>query len=146
MPGEPPVVRHLEDLSASLIAPGDNVRLCTLAGPEQGSDTSVFLEIWDPGGSQPLNSHPDSAEIFIVLSGTARAHSDHHTTDLTPGDILILQPGSEHRIINTSPTTPLHTLTIMSNDNGFAALVSRGTSVPLSTDDIQTLATGFGIS
>ena len=71
MAGAPPVVRHLADLSAALISPADTVRLCTLAGPEHGSSASVFLEIWEPGGAQPLNSHEDSAEIFIVLAGTA---------------------------------------------------------------------------
>jgi quercetin dioxygenase-like cupin family protein len=144
MAGEPPVVRHLSDLSASLIAPADTVRLCTLAGPEHGSSASVFLEIWEPGGAQPLNSHPDSAEIFLVLAGTATAHSDAHTAELTAGDVLILQPGSEHRIVNTSDTELLYTITVMADDGGFADLVDSGTPVALSPADIRTLATGFG--
>jgi mannose-6-phosphate isomerase-like protein (cupin superfamily) len=144
MAGAPPVVRHLTDLSASLISPADTVRLCTLAGPEHGSSTSVFLEIWEPGGAQPLNSHQDSAEIFIVLAGTARAHSDAHVADLAAGDVLILQPGSDHRIVNTSDTERLYTVTVMAQDGGFADLVDRGTHTALSDADIRTLATGFG--
>ncbi|RDI56016.1 cupin domain-containing protein [Nocardia mexicana] len=143
MTGAPPVLRHLADLSASLISPGDTVRLCTLAGPEHGSSASVFLEIWEPGGAQPLNSHPDSAEIFLVLSGAAQAHSDTHTIDLAAGDVLILQPGSEHRIVNTSATDRLYTITVMADDGGFAALVDGGAPVTLSPGDIRTLAAGW---
>jgi len=144
MAGRPPVVRHLGDLSAALISPADTVRLCTLAGPEHGSSASVFLEIWEPGGAQPVNSHPDSAEIFVVLGGAARAHSDDHTVDLGAGDVLVLQPGSEHRIVNTSGTERLYTITVMAEDGGFADLVGRGTAVELSRDDIRALAPGFG--
>ena len=139
MSGEPPVVRRLHELPAYLISPQDTVRLAELAGPQQGSSTSVFLEIWEPGGAQPLNSHPDSAEIFIVLSGTAQAHSDDNQVVLTAGDVLVLQPGSEHRILNTSATDQLFTLTVMANDGGFAKLVTDGTPTPLTPAEISAL-------
>jgi mannose-6-phosphate isomerase-like protein (cupin superfamily) len=139
MTGAPPVVRRLGELHASLISPADTVRLCTLAGPEHGSAASVFLEIWEPGGAQPVNSHPDSAEIFLVLAGTARAHSDEHVAELGAGDILVLQPGSEHRIVNTSATERLYTITVMADDGGFAALVAAGKRVPLYPSDIDVV-------
>lgn len=139
MSGEPPVVRRLQELPAYLISPQDTVRLAELAGPKQGSSTSVFLEIWEPGGAQPLNSHPDSAEIFIVLSGTARAQSDDDEFALTAGDVLVLQPGSEHRIVNTSATDQLFTITVMANDGGFAKLVTDGTPTALTPAEISAL-------
>lgn len=139
MSGEPPVVRRVQDLPAYLISPADTVRLAELAGPKQGSGTSVFLEIWEPGGAQPLNSHPDSAEIFIVLSGTAKAHSDEHSVDLTAGDVLVLQPGSEHRILNTSETDKLYTITVMASDGGFAKLVTDGIPTPMTPDEVSAL-------
>lgn len=139
MSGEPPVVRRLQELPAYLISPQDTVRLAELAGPKQGSSTSVFLEIWEPGGAQPLNSHPDSAEIFIVLSGTARAQSDDDEVALTAGDVLVLQPGSEHRIVNTSATDQLFTITVMANDGGFAKLVTDGTPTALTPAEISAL-------
>ena len=139
MSGEPPVVRRLQELPAYLISPEDTVRLTELAGPTQGSSTSVFLEIWEPGGAQPLNSHEDSAEIFIVLAGRARAHSDDHVVDLAAGDVLVLQPGSEHRIVNTSETDKLYTITVMANDGGFAKLVTDGTATSVTPDEISAL-------
>lgn len=139
MSGSAPVVRNINSVPAYLISKDDTVKLAELAGPTHGTNASVFLEIWEPGGAQPLNSHEESAEIFIVLSGQAEAHSDEDTVNLGPGDILILQPGSEHRIFNTSETDKLYTITVMANDGGFSRLVTGGTETPLSAEEIAHL-------
>lgn len=143
MGGAAPIVRKLAELPAFLISRNDTVRLAELAGPDHGTSASVFLEIWEPGGAQPINSHEDSAEIFIVLAGQAQAHSDEESVELVAGDILILQPGSEHRIINTSATDRLYTITVMANDGGFAKLVTDGTPVPLTAADLGVLVRGL---
>ncbi|MEF2977485.1 cupin domain-containing protein [Subtercola sp. YIM 133946] len=144
MSGAAPVIRNVADLPGFLISPDDTVVLAELAGPAQGSSTSVFLEIWRPGGAQPLNSHAESAEIFIVLAGTAEARSDDAVVPLVPGDVLTLQPGSEHRIVNASATEKLYTITIMANDGGFSELVTGGTRVPLAADDLGALVRSLG--
>jgi len=144
MSGEAPIVQKLAELPAFLISPHDTVRLAALSGPAQGSSASVFLEIWEPGGAQPLNSHADSAEIFIVLAGSAVAHSDAATVALSAGDVLTLQPGSEHRIVNASATERLYTITVMADDGGFEKLVTSGTPVALSGDDLDVLVRGLG--
>ncbi|MBZ2198151.1 cupin domain-containing protein [Occultella gossypii] len=143
MSGAAPVIRKLADTPAFLIGPEDTVKLAYLAGPKDGTNTSVFLEVWEPGGAQPLNSHEESAEIFIVLKGQAQAHSDEDVVSLAAGDVLILQEGSEHRIINTSETEDLYTITIMSNDGGFAKLVTDGTEVTLTEADRAVLCAGL---
>jgi quercetin dioxygenase-like cupin family protein len=145
--GESPVVRHLEDVVPKLISPADTVRLATLVRPADGTGTSVFYEVWEPGGSQPPNSHPGSTEIFVVLRGTGRAHSDGNAADLRAGDVLVLAPGSVHRIENTSATERLYTVTIMANDpgalpGGFAALVDKGTPADWDNADREVLANG----
>lgn len=139
MSGAAPIVRKLSEIPAFLISPKDTVKLAELAGPSHGTNASVFLEIWQPGGAQPLNSHEDSAEIFIVLSGQAEAHSDSDVVQLAAGDVLILQPGSEHRIFNTSESDNLYTITVMANDGGFSKLVTSGTPTDLSAEDIAHL-------
>jgi len=133
----PPILRHLDDVAPRLISPADRVKLALLAGPRDGSSTSVFFEVWEPGGAQPDNSHPESTEIFVILSGHGMAHSDEHTVELSPGDVLVLRPGSTHRIENISATERLYAVTIMADDagaisGGFAELVASGT--PLAWD------------
>lgn len=141
----PPVLRRIHDVDARLISAEDTVKLALLAGPADDSQTSVFFEVWEPGGSQPDNSHPESTEIFVVLSGRGRAHSDEHSIDIQAGDTLILHPGSTHRIVNTSPTERLYAVTIMANDagampGGFAELVAAGQSVGWDDTDLEALA------
>ena len=68
----------------------------------------------------------------MVLAGRGVAHSDEHSVPIGPGDVLVLGPGSVHRIENTSATERMYTVTIMAEDvgampGGFAALVAAGT-------------------
>ncbi|MGW5324363.1 cupin domain-containing protein [Rhodococcus pyridinivorans] len=140
----PPILRRLDDVAPQLISPSDTVKLALLAGPADGSPTSVYFEVWEPGGSQPINSHPHSTEIFVILSGHGRAHSDEHTATLAPGDTLILHPGSNHRIVNTSETERLYAVTIMVDDagalpGGFAALVGKGSNSRWDEKDLAKL-------
>jgi mannose-6-phosphate isomerase-like protein (cupin superfamily) len=132
-----PVLRPPTDVQAHHISAGDTVKLAVLSGPRDGSGTSISFEVWEPGGSQPPNSHSRSTETFIVLQGTGRAYSDEHVRDLVPGDVLVLPEGSTHRIENTSTTERLYTFTIMAPDDGFAELIERG---PVTTLDEQDLA------
>jgi quercetin dioxygenase-like cupin family protein len=140
----PPVVRHLDEVAPQLISPADTVRLALLAGPADGSPASVFYEVWEPGGAQPDNSHPESTEIFVVLSGHGLAHSDEHSVPIGPGDVLVLPPGSVHRIENTSTTERMYTVTVMAEDTGampggFAALVAAGTACEWDATDRAVL-------
>ncbi|MFB7498808.1 cupin domain-containing protein [Streptomyces sp. NPDC056161] len=143
----PPVLRRLDDVVPRLISPKDTVRLACLAGPADGSPTSVFYEVWEPGGAQPDNSHPGSTEIFVVLGGHGLAHSDEHSVPIGPGDVLVLPPGSVHRIENTSATERLYTVTVMAEDGGalpggFAALVAAGTPTGWDGTDQSVLRRG----
>jgi mannose-6-phosphate isomerase-like protein (cupin superfamily) len=139
----PPVLRHLDDLTPHVIPPVETVKLACLAGPADGTSTSVFFEVWEPGGAQPDNSHPDSAEIFVFLSGHGIAYSDEYSVDVGPGDVLILPAGSVHRIENTSISERMYTVTIMADDDGalpggFAQLVAAGP--PALWDDVDEAA------
>jgi quercetin dioxygenase-like cupin family protein len=140
----PPILRHLDALSKFAISPADTVRQVFLAGPQDGSQASVFFEVWEPGGAQPDNSHPGSAEIFVILAGHGRAYSDGHVLDLAPGDVLVLPAGSAHRIENTSATERMYAVTVMARDmdaldGGFARLVTGGVAEHLDPQDLHTL-------
>jgi mannose-6-phosphate isomerase-like protein (cupin superfamily) len=146
---EAPTVTPIEKTTAYRISADDTVKLIPLTGPVDGSPSSVFIEIWDPQGSQPDNSHPASVEVFVILDGEATAYSDEHTVDLKAGDVLTLPATSVHRIKNTSTTERLYAMTIMANDQGsqpedsgvpgFYDLVVGGVPEPLDEKDLAVV-------
>lgn len=136
-----PVLQDITALPAYKINPDDTVVLAVLSGPRtSGSSTTVCFEIWEPGGSQPDNSHAESTETFVVLRGAGTAHSDEHTVELRAGSVIVLPIGSVHRIENTSDTEKMYALTVMENDGGFEDLILRGTPVALPPEDAAVLA------
>ncbi|MGV0742457.1 cupin domain-containing protein [Mycolicibacterium sp. XJ870] len=140
-----PIVHDVAGLMAYKISSSDTVVLVVLSGPKtSGSDTTVCFEIWEPGGSQPDNSHPESTETFVVLRGNGVAHSDEHIAKLSAGSVIVLPPGSVHRIVNTSDDEKMYTITVMENDGGFEDLILRGTPTDLTADDVAVLATSYG--
>jgi mannose-6-phosphate isomerase-like protein (cupin superfamily) len=134
-----PVVKTIADVVPHHIGDNRTVKLAVLSGPADGSGTTVVLEIWEPGGAQPDNSHAESTETFVVLQGTARAHSDEHVTDLGPGSVIVLPATSVHHIVNTSATERLYTLTVMENDGGFAELIESGPATVFDDQDAAVL-------
>lgn len=132
-----------EELTAYKISPDDTVRLAILSTPDDGWDATIVFEIWEPDGSQPWNSHPVSTESFLFLQGTGTAYSDDQSGPIKAGQMLVLPPGSSHRIHNTSPGR-MYAITTMSPDDGFADMIRRGTPVRLEPRDLAVLGT-FGI-
>lgn len=134
----PPTLHPPESIEAFRIAPDDTVVLGIIHDPTPTYDVSVCFEIWQPGGAQPWNSHTASVETFLVLAGEGRAESDEHTAALRPGVLLVLPPGSRHRIVNTGDG-PLCTITTMTPDDGFAELIRAGTPVALDDEELDVL-------
>lgn len=134
-----PVLRRVADVTPHFIGDNRTVKLAVLSGPADGSSSTVVFEIWEPGGAQPDNSHPASAETFVVLSGVATAHSDDHVVELAAGDVLVLPMGSVHHITNSSATDRLYTLTVMADDGGFAELIETGPVAALDAADLTVL-------
>jgi mannose-6-phosphate isomerase-like protein (cupin superfamily) len=139
-----PAVLDLDQVRAFHITPGDTVKLAVLSGPATGSSATVVFEIWAPGGAQPPNSHPNSGETFVVLAGTATAYSDEHVAQLRAGTTLVLPAGSVHRIVNSSETDRLYTITVMADDGGFADLITSGAPAPLDAADLAVLGGTLG--
>jgi nicotinamidase-related amidase/mannose-6-phosphate isomerase-like protein (cupin superfamily) len=130
---------RVADTPAYRIAPGDTVKLVPLRRPDSVYDASVFLEIWDPGGSQPPNTHEGSVETFFILQGSGVAHVDGVETTLEASEFVVLAPRSVHRIENTGAGR-LYAITTMTPDAGFASLVEAGVPEPLDEVDLRALA------
>jgi quercetin dioxygenase-like cupin family protein len=134
-----PIVKDLASITPHFIGENRTVKLAVLAGPADGSGTTVVFEVWEPGGSQPDNSHEESTETFVVLQGSATAYSDEHVAELVPGNVIVLPEGSVHHIVNTSTTERLYTLTVMANDGGFSDLITTGPAAEFDAADLAVL-------
>ncbi len=134
-----PQIVDVADARAHVITPGDRVKLALLRGPDEIHDCSVFLEVWQPGASQPPNSHPRSVETFLFLKGRGVAYCDDVRTEVQAGQLLVLPARSCHRI-ESAGDSKLFAITTMTPDDGFAALVENGPEVDLDDEERAVVA------
>ncbi|MCW2388933.1 mannose-6-phosphate isomerase-like protein (cupin superfamily) [Sphingobium sp. B11D3B] len=128
------------ELQAFRIAPTDTnyfVILHDKAVP--GFEHVCVVEIFEPGGKTPPNSHKAAFEFFYVLEGEGRATCDGASVSLSRGSAMLLPPGGLHVIENTGPGK-LYTLTVMTPDEGFSDLIRSGFPVDLDASDIALLS------
>lgn len=134
------IARHARDLRGFRISPGDsNYFACIFDPLEDGVSFTLVVEIFEPGGRTPPNTHKAAEEAFFVLAGSGLAHADGKAVPIGPGDALVLRPGVEHVVENTGPGK-LYCLTLMAPNEGFAELIRRGTPVDLPSDDIAVIS------
>ena len=136
----PSIAKRAADLQAFRIAPSDsNYFACLLDPLADGVSFTLVVEIFEPGGKTPPNTHTIAEEAFFVLSGTGKALADGNTREIGPGDVLVLRPGVEHVVENTGPGK-LYCLTMMTPNEGFAELIRAGTPVELTAEDRAVIA------
>lgn len=104
-----------------------------------GFEHVCVVEIFEPGGKTPPNSHKAAFEFFYVLEGQGRASCGEASVDLARGSAMLLPPGGLHVIENTGPGK-LYTLTVMTPDEQFSDLIRSGIPVDLDPDDIALLS------
>ena len=136
----PVYVAEAAEMQAFRISPADTNYFVILHDDRIPGFTSVaVIEIFEPGGRTPPNSHKAAYEFFYVLAGTGRATCGDSVVDLARGSAMLVPPGGVHVIENTGPAK-LYTLTVMMPDEAFAALIRSGTSVALDAEDIALLS------
>ncbi len=137
------IAKRAADLTAFRISPADtNYFACMLDPLADGVSFTLVVEIFEPGGKTPPNSHGVAEEVFFVMSGTGRAIADGVVRDVGQGDVLVLRPGVEHVVENTG-AGKLYCLTMMTPNEGFAELIRAGIPVEL-TDADRAVITGGG--
>ncbi|WP_198374280.1 cupin domain-containing protein [Neoroseomonas rubea] len=135
----PVIGKRAADLRGFRIAPGDsNYFACLLDPLADGVSFTLVVEIFEPGGKTPPNTHTAAEECFFVLAGSGIAMADGQTMPIGPGDCFVLRPGVEHVVENTG-ATKLYCLTLMTPNEGFAELIRNGTAVDLAPEDIAVL-------
>jgi mannose-6-phosphate isomerase-like protein (cupin superfamily) len=136
---EPAIARTPADYETFRIAAGDTNRMALIADPiRDGVPFTALVEIFDPGGRTPPNSHSVATELFYVLSGEGVAICDGKATPVKAGDSVFVRPGAEHVFENTG-TERLYCLTVMVPNEGFAELIRKGLPEPLDAGDLAVL-------
>jgi mannose-6-phosphate isomerase-like protein (cupin superfamily) len=135
MMAAPAIAKRAAELQAFRIAPTDSNYFACLFDPlADGVSFTLVVEIFEPGGKTPPNSHAIAEEVFFVLAGSGKAVAEGVTKDVGAGDVLVLRPGTEHVVENTG-VGKLYCLTMMTPNEGFAELIRAGTPVELTDED-----------
>lgn len=135
-----PIAKGPEDLEAFRISPQDSNYFAPLLDPLQdGVSFTLVVEIYEPGGATPPNSHARAVECFFVLQGTGQGRCGEQVVPLAPGSLLALPPGQEHIVENTGEGK-LYALCLMVPNEDFAELIRGGEPVPLTDADRAVLA------
>ena len=136
----PVMAKRAKELRGFRIAPTDtNYFACIFDPLEDGVSFTLVVEIFEPGGRTPPNTHQAAEECFLVLAGAGKAYADGKEMPLGPGDAFVLRPGVEHVVVNDTQQK-LYCLTLMTPNEGFAELIRNGTPVDLAPEDIAVLA------
>lgn len=136
---ERPIAKTPETLRAFKISPQDTNYFACLADPvTDGVPFTMLVEIYEPGGATPPNTHATAFEHFFILKGTGKGYCDGVQVDLGPGASLLVPPGKEHIVENTG-IGKLYTLCTMIPNEGFAEMVHAGIPVELTHEDIAVL-------
>lgn len=140
----PAVARSPEDYEAFRISPDDTNKMALIADPlRDGVPYTAIVEIFDPGGKTPPNTHHQAHELFFVLSGHGFAICNNQRFAVKPGDSFFVRPGHEHVVENPGPEK-LYCLTVMIPNEGFAELIRAGLRDPLDATDLATIGSGIG--
>lgn len=143
MMNAPVIGKRAADLRGFRIAPQDtNYFACLLDPVADGVTFTLVVEIFEPGGKTPPNTHAQAEECFFVLAGSGVATADGRSMPIGPGDCFVLRPGVEHVIENTG-SAKLYCLTLMAPNEGFAELIHAGTPVELTAED-RAVISGLG--
>jgi mannose-6-phosphate isomerase-like protein (cupin superfamily) len=65
------------------------------------SDLPIAIGFASAALDEP-HEHATITEIFLVGHGTATANVEGHTTELTEGDVLVVEPGEARAIVRAS--------------------------------------------
>jgi mannose-6-phosphate isomerase-like protein (cupin superfamily) len=136
------ILRPAESLETFRISPQDTNRMAVIADPIRDRVPFIaIVEIFDPHGKTPPNTHQEAYELFFVLSGRGFAQCDGNRFAVGPGDSFLVRPGHEH-VVDNPYDERLYCLTVMVPNEGFAELIRSGLPDKLDHIDLSVLRGG----
>ncbi len=140
MTRSPFIARRAADYETFRIAPQDTNRMAVIADPIRDKvPFTAIIEIFDPHGKTPPNTHQEAFELFHVLAGSGVAYCNGESFAIARGDSFVVRPGHEHVIENPNDDH-LYCLTVMMPNEGFAELIHAGVKQGLDAHDLKMIA------
>lgn len=61
---------------------------------------AITLVEGSPGSEQPMHSHPEAEQIYVVTAGKGLMRVDDEAQEVGPGTLVFIPPGAKHAIRN----------------------------------------------
>jgi mannose-6-phosphate isomerase-like protein (cupin superfamily) len=92
---------NLDELEAFITLDGSSIR--ELAGPAwtAARNQSLAEATLPPGGETTDHYHPLSEELYYFVAGAGRMRLGEESSDVRPGDCVVIPPGVPHKLWNT---------------------------------------------
>lgn len=73
-----------------------------LLSPGQFGSTrmAVTLVEGSPGSEQPMHSHPEGEQVYVIVAGNGLMRVDDEEQSVGPGTLVFIPPGANHAIRN----------------------------------------------
>lgn len=66
---------------------------------------AITLVQGDPGSEQPMHSHLEAEQVYVIVAGTGVMRVDDEEQEVGPGTLVFIPPGADHAIRNTGSTS-----------------------------------------
>lgn len=77
-----------------------------LLAPGQFGSTRMAITLveGEPGSEQPMHSHPEAEQVYVIVAGTGLMRVDNEEREVGPGMLVLIPPGAQHAIRNVGDT------------------------------------------
>lgn len=77
-----------------------------LLAPGQFGSTRMAITLveGDPGSEQPMHSHPEAEQVYVIVAGAGVMRVDDEEREVGPGTLVLIPPGAQHAIRNVGGT------------------------------------------
>ena len=97
----------IADRSPRNLRAGQTSYLLLSPGQFGSTQMAITLVEGDPGSEQPMHSHPEAEQVYVIVAGNGVMKVDDEEQGVGPGTLVFIPPGAHHAIRNvgSSPLT-----------------------------------------
>ena len=98
-------VKNLDQVPSFVTKDGSEIRELLAARQSCIVRQSLAEARLRPGARTAAHYHPQTEEIYFILSGHGRMRIDHEQREVVPGDAIAIPPGAVHQIASIGDET-----------------------------------------